>query len=270
MRSLEGPGQDQLAEFVAPTGQAPDETIRMFEAAGVQMREGDFQGAITTYEAHLSRLGDIPPDQMSSYFGDLGMAYLYQGQALDNADEPEQARHHFERAAFMFEQAAATATYGVIETVATYYRLLALFNADDYSGARSAGELFLNQQPEAAVEAELLPQGITATVKEILSVSYYGLADAETENPQRASTLRGNGLRYSQEAIDEAPDRVIQPYYFVGVDAADRGLTQVAIDRLSTFLSIMGRIPESEWDPEDTVSVEKARGILTGLGASLP
>lgn len=232
----------------------------MFEAAGEQMRSGDYLGAIRTYEGHLERLSDVPVEQLSGYFGDLGLAHLYQGEQLVTEGRKDEAKEHFQRAAFMFEQAAHTATYRVIASVANFYRVLALFASEEYAEVNAVGEQYLAEQPEAAVTAELLPEGIVASVKEILAVSYHALADVS--DPEDASELRAKGLRYAEEAIAEAPQRVIQPYYFTGIDAYERGSLDLARERLQTFIRLMERVPESDWDAEDVESVEMARRLL--------
>lgn len=265
MRLNEPPAEDRLAiPLTAPS----EETLRMFEVAGEQMRSGDYQAAIRTYESYLDNVSDIPVDMLSSYFGDLGLAHLNQGYRVAREGRTEEANEHFTRAAFMFEQAAYTATYRVIASVANYYRILAHFASQDYGQVNAVGEQFLAEYPEAAVLAELLPEGAVASVKEILSVSYMSLA--EQARPAEAAALREKGLRYAEEAIGEAPDRVIQPYYFTGVAAYDRGDHALAAERLRRFVARMEAIDPSRWDEEDRRSVARARSILADLEAPVP
>lgn len=265
MRSLDTPA-DPWDEIVLPSGQsASEETRRMFATASEQMQRGDYQGAVETYEGYLERLSEIPPEQLSSYFGDLGLAHLYQGQVSEAAGDRETAQRHYERAAFMFEQASTTAVFTWIRSVADYYHLISSYYADDYERSRDVGEAFLRSEPEAAVAAELLPEDVQALVKEILSVSYFHLAENETENAARARTLRENGIRYAEEAIREAPGSVIQPYFFTGMAAYEQGDEELARERLERFLARMEQIPESRWDGEDRASVDEAREIVRRL-----
>lgn len=265
MRSLDAPA-DPWDDLVLPSGEsASEDAQRMFARASEQMQRGDFQGAVETYEAYLDRISEIPPEQLSSYFGDLGLAHLYQGRAAESAGDKETARRHYERAAFMFEQASSTAMFTVIRAVADYYHVISSYYADDFERTRDVGEAFLKSRPEAAVAAELLPEDVEAIVKEILSVSYYQLAESETQNAALARTLRENAMRYAEEAIREAPGRVIQPYYFTGMAAWERGEADLARERLERFLARMQEIPESRWDGDDRASVNAAREIVRGL-----
>lgn len=269
MQSLDGPYVGEPEENLPSQRTPTPETLEAFRLGTEQMSVGDYDSAITTYEEQLSRLTEVPIDHMSSYFGDLGLAHYYQGQHLQEAGRSSDAQHHFERAALMFEQAAETATHGLFVSVADFYRLLALFSAKEYAEARTVGEAFLEGYPEAAVAAELLPEGVVATVKEILTVSYISLAEERGE-AEATAVLRANALRYAEEAIAESPERVIQPYLFTGLNAYDRGDRTTAVSRLQTYLRLMQEIPEEHWHADDVDSVRETRSILSTLGSPLP
>lgn len=268
MRSFDTP-TDPWDDLVLPSNErASEETLRMFATAGEQMQRGDYMGALETYEGYLDRVNEIPPEQLSSYFGDLGLAHLQQGHAYAAEGNREAARGHYERAAFMFEQASSTAVFGPIRSVADYYHLISSYYADDFERSRNVGEAFLRDGSEPAVAAELLPADVQALVKEILSVSYFQLAEGERDNAARARSLRENGMRYAEEAIREAPGRVIQPYYYTGMDAWERGDAELARERLERFLARMSEIPQDRWDGEDRMSVDEAREVVLRLQAA--
>lgn len=261
-RSWQGDGEE---EFIQPRSVPSEATLEAFRIGSEQMETGDYQGAIQTYEGQLSRLDEVPVGNMSSYFGDLGLAHYFQGQIIQESGNPERAREHFIRAAFMFEQAADTATHGVIVSVAEFYQVLALFSANEYALARDVGESFLRLYPEVAIAAEYLPPGAVAMVKEILAVSYFTLAEQEGSVPERASVLRANGLRYAEEAIGETPERVIQPYLYTGLAAYEKGDKGTAIERLETYVRLMQGIPQIHWDEDDIQSVDEAQRVLDTL-----
>lgn len=257
---------DGIHEELTDLPAAPTEaTLEAFRIGSEQMAAGDFAGAIRTYEEQLSRLNEIPIGNLSSYFGDLGLAHYYQGRQLQIDGQAQEAEEHFVRAAFMFEQAAETATHGVIASVAEYYRVLALFAAGHYEGARAAGETFLDMHPEVAIEAEFLPRHAVAAIKEILAVSYMTLAEESGIPEARVNVLRNNGLRYAEEAISESPEQVIQPYFFTGLEAHRRGERTKARERLRMYMELMDRIPKEQWSEEDRLSVAEAATILTLL-----
>lgn len=265
--SFDRSGTGQSEEDFAPARTTPsDATLEAFRVGPEQMESGDFLAAINTYEDQLSRLDEVPAGNMSSYFGDLGLAHFFQGQTEQEAGQSEKAREHYVRAAFMFEQAADTATHGVIVSVAEFYRTMALFSAKEYGLARDVGENFLRFYPEVAIAAEYLPGGATAMVKEILAVSYHTLAEQpNVASGERANVLRENGLRYAEEAIAESPDRVIQPYYYTGVAASNRGDLAIARERLQVYVNAMRAIPQVHWDEEDLRSVDEAEQLLNTL-----
>lgn len=258
-------GHEAGPQVAMPSGEVSESTREMFETAGQQMLQRDYAGAVATYEGFLDRISEIPPEQLSAYYGDLGLAHLYQGQNYEAEGEDDKAREHYTRAAFMFEQAASTATFPVIRSVAEYYRMIAHFHAGDYALARNAGEEFLRQGPAAAILAELLPKEAPAIAKELLAVSYFQLAERALPNEAMATSLRENGLRHAEEAIVEAPDRIIQPYYLTGVAAWERGDFRLAEERLQSYLDIMRQIPSSRWDEIDRQSVAEAEQLIAEM-----
>lgn len=249
--------RSQLLPEDNPTSLATLEALR---TGPEQMVAGDYEGAIHTYEEQLERLDELPISSLAAYFGDLGLAHYYQGQTKLAENDTTQANEHFHQAAIMFEQASATATHDVIASVAEFYRLRALYAAEDYATARDVGEHFLTMQPEAAIASELLPQGVIGTVHELLTMSYFLLAD-ETED-ERTEVLQARGLEHAELALLDAPETVIQPYYYTGLAAWEEGNKTVAKDRLTKFLSQMEKIPEEHWEPEDVANVEQVRQLL--------
>lgn len=224
------------------------------------LRDGEYALAIATLESQLGRLEELPMDELSTFFGDLGLAYYYHGRNLSSAGRVDASQYAYQRAAVYFGEAAHTATHGVFATVAEYYRALALISAHDYEGARAAGEAFLTNHPEAAIAAELLPATSVPLIREILTVAYFQVA--ESAGARQQAVLIESGLEHAEEAIAGLPDGVIQPYFFTGRHAHQRGDMAQARERLTQFIQAMERIPRARWSPDDVTTVAEARLLL--------